>query len=301
MVHADKLAEVTALLAERDEDFRPFENAQVSLDGRPEPLWCAEDLKRLLGYGPRESLQGAIDRAKTTAATAGISLRENFIRGDALGLDGRLYLSKYAAILVTMHADPNKPGAANAQSYFALQVNRQALEDERRVRTRLAVADENKKLSGVAKTMGVTNFSRFHSAGVEALYGGLKIDEVQRLKGLGRKDHYLDFAGSEELAANLFRITQTAAALRRQPVKDGALATSTHARVAQAVRNVITEAGNLPPERLPPARQSVDRVAAEVKQRVLGASPEIPSAPTGAGAPVIDVFARDPEDMAEKS
>ncbi len=269
MVHADKLAEVTALLAERDEDFRPFDNAQVSLAGRDEPLWCLDDLKRLLGYGPEESIDGALNRAKTAAATAGISLRENFVAGDALGLPGALYLSKYAATLVTMHADPGKPGAARAQSYFALQVNRQALEDERRVRTRLAVADENKKLSGVAKTMGVKRFAKFHSAGVEALYGGLHIDTIRSLKGLGRKDHYLDFAGSEELAANLFRITQTAAALRRQPIQSGRVANDTHARVAQAVRNVIIEAGNTPPEQLPPARESVDRVAAEVKQRVL--------------------------------
>ncbi len=269
MVQADKLAEVTALLAERDEDFNPFENARLSVAGREESLWSIDDLKRLLGYAPDESIDPAVNRAKTSAATAGISLRDNFITGASLGLPAALYVSKYAATLITMHANPSKPGAARAQAYFALHVNRQALEDEQRIRARLAVADENKKLSGVAKSRGVTNYSRFHSAGVEALYGGLTLPAIRRLKGLSEQEHYLDFAGSEELAANLFRITQTAAALRRQEPLGDAAAAATHAHVAKGVRGLILETGNLPPERLPRAPERVDRVAAQVKQRIL--------------------------------
>jgi DNA-damage-inducible protein D len=265
MANTDKLAEVAALLAERDEEFRPFELAKVAADTE-EPYWALSDLKRLLGYGPTESIDKAVNKAKVSASNAGISIREHFRDGTLFDHPGEVFVSKYAAILIAMNADVRKTPVAVAQNYFALQVDRQRLEDEKRLRGRFDVATENHKLQGVASEAGVNDFKKFNGVGVSALYGGRSVIQIQAMKGLGAAQSYLDYAGSEELAANLFRITQTAAALRRQEAKSEALACGTHQKVARGVRQAIIDAGNTPPEQLPPAKTKIDKLATEVKR-----------------------------------
>lgn len=267
MANTDKLAEVTALIAERDQDFRPFELAKVSTD-HDEPYWPLDELKRLLGYEESESISKAVDRAKISADKAGISIKEHFREGSLFDRPGEMFVSKYAAVMIAINADPNKTPVAIAQNYFALQVDRQRLEDEKRIKTRFDVATENNKLQGVAADVGVSDFKKFNGVGVSALYGGLSVGQIQARKGLGNGQHYLDFAGSEELAANLFRITQTAAALRRQESKNETTACNTHKRVAAGVRDVIIKAGNAPPERLPPAETKIDKLATAVKKKL---------------------------------
>lgn len=265
MANSDKLAEVTAMLAERDEEFRPFEDTKITTDSA-ESFWSLSDLKNLLGYEPDESIQKAVDRAKISASKAGISIKEHFCAGDMFDHPEEMYVSTYAAILVTMNADVRKHAVAIAQNYFALQVDRQALEDEKRIRARYDVTVENHKLSGVASSVGVTDFQKFNGVGVSALYGNRNVAQIRAMKGLKKTQSHLDYAGSEELAANLFRITQTAAALRRQLEKDEAKACRTHVRVAEGVRNAIIRAGNTPPEKLPPATTTIDKVATQVKR-----------------------------------
>ncbi len=267
MANTDKLAEVTALLVERDQEFRPFELAKVISD-EEEPYWPLEDLKRLLGYGETESISKAVDRAKIAADKAGISIREHFRDGSLFGRPDKVYVSKYAAVMIAINADPNKLPVAIAQNYFALQVDRQRLEDEKRIKARFDVATENNKLQGVAADVGVSDFKKFNGVGVSALYGNLNVGQIQAKKGLRSGQHYLDFAGSEELAANLFRITQTAAALRRQQSKNEVVACDTHQRVSAGVRAAIVNAGNTPPELLPPAETKIDKVATAVKKRL---------------------------------
>ena len=267
MANTDKLAEVAAMLAERDEDFRPFELAKVASDS-DECYWSISDLKELLGYEQHESLDKAINRAKISASNAGISIKEHFCDGTIFDHPGEMYFSKYAAVLVTINADVTKTRVAIAQNYFALQVDRQRLEDEKRIKTRFDVANENSKLQGAAKEAGVSDFQKFNGVGVAALYGGHNVRQIQAMKGLQSNQQYLDFAGSEELAANLFRITQTAAALRRQNVKSEPMACHTHRQVGKAVRDVIIKAGNKPPEKLPPAATKIDKVATEVKKKL---------------------------------
>lgn len=264
MADSNKLAEVVAMLHERDEDFNPFEEAKAT--GDIEPLWCLSELKRLLEYDESESLEKAVNRAKIAAGNSGMSIKENFKDGSLFDFPGEILLTKYAALLVIMNADVNKPRVAVAQTYFALQVDRQRLEDEKRLKTRLDVATENYKLTGVAKEVGVQDFRKFNGVGVAALYGGLNVTQIQERKGLTASQPHLDYAGSEELAANLFRITQTAAALRRQEEKSEQQACHTHKNVGQSVRNVIIKAGNQPPEKLAACTTKIDKLATHVKK-----------------------------------
>lgn len=265
MANSNKLAEVISMIAERDEDFRPLSAAAV-VHREDEPLWALSALKEFLGYEPDEKIDPALHRAKIAAEKAGMSLREHFVQGDLFSTPGEVYLTKYAALLVTINADPSKEKVAIAQSYFALQTDKQRLEDEKRLRARYEVVSENNVLKGVAADRGVEDFARFNGVGLFALYGKRNQDQVKAMKGLGKNASLLDHAGSEELAANLFRITQTSAALRRQTVRNEIQATETHKRVAENVRSVIINAGNTPPERLPAAEMKIDRVATQVKK-----------------------------------
>ena len=264
MANSNKLAEVVAMLAERNEEFGPLTAAQ-----RPngdDPVWPLSRLKECLGYGKDEKIEPAVNRAKISAQGAGFSIREHFVSGELLDEPGELFLTKYASLLVTINADPSKRKVAIAQSYFALQADKQQLEDEKRLTSRYEVTTENRNLQGVAKDRGVEDFERFNGVGLSALYGGFNQANVKSMKGLPAKANLLDHAGSEELAANLFRITQTAAALRRQDGKSETAATETHRRVGASVRDVIIGAGNTPPERLPVSATKIDVLATKVKR-----------------------------------
>jgi len=249
---SDRLAEVYAMLESRDEEFASIRDARYDADGTD--LWDVGELERLLGYGPGESLTPALNRAKITLSKSGLSIGEHIIDGVRLGMSGRTFVTKVAAVLVVMNADAQKTEVAIAQTYFALVV-------EKRIRTRFEVNDENRRLQGAARASGVENFAAFNGAGVSALYGGLSVAVIQARKGLAKSQHYLDFAGSEELAANLFRITQTRAALERQGIRSEGAATETHRRIGLNIRRAIVDAGNTTPENLPPAAESINRVA----------------------------------------
>ncbi|MDQ3332942.1 MAG: hypothetical protein M3552_20210 [Planctomycetota bacterium] len=184
MPKTERLTEVVAMLAERDEEFRPLEEAQLERSDGDEPLWSVSTLKHFLGYEENESIAKAVNRAKISADKAGISIRDNFIDGGLFDVPGEVFVTKYAALLVIMNADVRKSAVAVAQNYFALQVDRQQLENEKRLKTRLDVATENHKLQGAAKQQGVRDFKKFNGVGVSALYGGLNVAQVQRNKGL---------------------------------------------------------------------------------------------------------------------
>lgn len=188
--------------------------------------------------------------------------------GAELEHPGKTFITKAAAVLISMNADVEKPGVATAQAYFALVIDGQALEDEKRIRSRFEVNDENRRLQGAARASGVTDFALFNWAGISGLYGGISVKVIQACKGLKKSQHYLDYAGSEELAANLFRITQTRAALERQGIHSQRVAVDTHRRIGCAIRQTIAEAGNTMPEDLPPAKESINKVAGRKKREL---------------------------------
>lgn len=269
MADSSRLAEVVALLAERDQDFRSLRQAaNHSHEDTGEPLWALSSLMAALEVTSSRKIQDAVNRAKIASSKADLDLRAHFIDGSLFDEPDELLLSKYAAYLVVMNCDPAEGQVGLAQLYFALQVDRQRLEDEKRLKTRLDVASEQHKLTGVARDRGVVDFKKFNGMGVQGLYGGLNVSDLKKMKGLPAKSNHLDFAGSEELAANLFRITQTRAALNRQGYRSEDAACATHKTVATGVRNAIISAGNTPPEQLPPAELNIDRLATATKRKL---------------------------------
>ena len=247
--------------------------------------WSARDLARVLEYLNFRNFQPVIDKAIEACAKSDHTVTDHFAEMRNMVSIGSgaqrpvedWKLSRYACYLVIQNADPSKPLVALGQSYFAVQTRRQEMADEdalKEDKTRLLLRAEmkkhNKNLAGVAKQAGVIqplDYAIFMDHGYRGLYGGLGMRDVHERKRLKSKEHVLDHMGSTELAANLFRATQTEEKLRRENVRNKDHANRIHGEVGRKVRKTIQELGGTMPENLPVA-ESIKKVESREKKRL---------------------------------
>lgn len=229
--------------------------------------WKARDLFKVLGYTEYGKFIPAIERAKEACKNSKQIVEYHFAHvsemikiatgteKEAFRLIDDYHLSRYACYLIAQNSDPRKEEVALAQSYFAMQARKQEisdqlLEDRKRVSLRGEMSKHNKKLAEAAKEAGVINYANFQDFGYMGLYGGLRQKDIHSKKKLTKKEEILDRMGSEELAANLFRATQTEAKLKREMIKGQQNANKAHKEVGKKVRQTIKELGGTMPEDL---------------------------------------------------
>jgi len=238
--------------------------------------WEARELLLILGYSNWQKAEEVIARAARACINSGQAVDNHFnltVKMVKIGLNTvrevkDYKLDRYACYLIAQNGDSNKQEISLAQTYFAIQTRRQEIfqqlsDNEKRLFIRTEVSDHNKKLFSTAKQSGVTKFGLFNDAGYKGLYG-IPVAEIEKKKGI-KKGELLDRAGSTELAANLFRITQTDEKLKKDHIRNQEFASQTHFMVGGKVRQTIKDIGGTLPENLLPERH-IKELKSEVKK-----------------------------------
>jgi DNA-damage-inducible protein D len=251
--------------------------------------WSARELHSALEYIKWDKFLNVIAKAKDACKNSGQTIEDHFPRVEkmveigsgAMKDVGDIHLTRYACYLIIQNADPRKEIIALGQTYFAFQTRKAELieeafeqletEGEKRLFLRSEMAEHNKQLADAAKTAGVIQpweYAVFQNHGYMGLYDGLGAKEIHTKKGLKHNENILDHMGSTELAANLFRATQTEEKLKREKIKGKQKANKAHFEVGRKVRQTIKELGGTMPEDLP-AVESIKKVESK-KNKTLG-------------------------------
>ncbi len=242
--------------------------------------WYARELQKVLEYNQWRSINDLIKRAKVACKESENNVNYHFavdrkMINLAKGATRNVIdykLSRYACYLIVMNGNPKKEIIALAQTYFAIQTRKQELledeynsltEDEKRFYQRDLTKKGNYSLNQTAKNAGVKNFDKFHNAGYKGLYNGETANDIAKRKGLRYREDILDNMGSEELAANLFRITQTDAKLKKDKITGEGNANGVHFNIGKNIREVIAKNGGTMPEDLPTPDKSLKELEKE--------------------------------------
>jgi DNA-damage-inducible protein D len=262
-------------------EYKRFEDIK-HIRGDGGEYWFARELSAELDYTEWRNFSKVLDKAKLACNNSGFDIYDHFVEVNKTiqmpkTASRRILdyeLSRYACYLIVQNGDPRKEVVAHGQTYFAIQTRRQEVadyfnqldEDNKRLVVRGNIKQWNQMLAEAARNAGlITNdeYAVFQNAGYKGLYGGLDVEDIHERKKLRGSDRILDFMGSEELAANLFRITQTESKLKRENVQGADEANATHYTVGRKVRQTIKDLGGTMPEDLPTPEKSISQVERE--------------------------------------
>ena len=246
-------------MKDMDNNNKTFEDIK-HIDENGVAFWYARELMVILEYKQWRRFENVIDKAKKSCENSDINVFEHFAnvgklskRANNAEVEIKDYkLTRYACYLIAQNGDSRKKVIALAQTYFAIQTRKQEItekeyseltEDEKRFYQRNLTKKGNYSLNQTAKKAGVKNFDKFHNAGYRGLYNGETADDIAKRKGLRYREDILDNMGSDELIANLFRISQTEQRLKKDKIDTEKEACDTHNKIGKIVRKAIKEAG----------------------------------------------------------
>ena len=264
-----------------------FENIK-HINEYGEEYWLARELQPILEYGQWRRFSDAIERAKLSCKNSGFNVEDHFADvGKMVNIGSGaereiedVMLSRYACYLIVMNGDPRKEAIAVGQTYFAIKTRQQELienyeelsEDQKRLAIRNEMIAHNKSLAEAAQLAGIQeprDYAIYQNYGYKGLYGGLGAKEIHAKKGLKKNEKILDHMGSTELAANLFRATQTDEKIRRENIRGKQAANNAHYEVGKKVRQTIKELGGTMPEDLPTPEKSISEITRELENKKL--------------------------------
>ena len=263
-----------------------FENIK-HVDENGTEFWYARELQKALEYTEYGKFLPVIEKAIEACRKTGFDEGNHFAHVSEMvrigsGAERKMdsyKLSRYACYLIVMNGDPRKEVIALGQTYFAVKTRQKEIsdaatqlsEDEKRLAIRDEVTVRNKFLASSAKAAGVetpVDYAVFQNRGYQGLYNGLGMKDIHKRKGLKKNEQILDHMGATELAANLFRITQTDDKLRRENIKGKEKANEAHFAVGKKVRQTIAELGGTMPENLPTPKISAKKLKQERKKAI---------------------------------
>ncbi|MHB8597927.1 MAG: DNA damage-inducible protein D [Ktedonobacteraceae bacterium] len=264
----------------------PFEAIrQMNEDGVE--FWSARDLAKILQYDNYRNFLKVVAKARIACEQSGQAITDHFVGADEMVSIGSgakrkitdVYLSRYACYLIVQNANPEKLIVALGQTYFAAQTRRQELadelaalpEDQLRLVRRSQMSIYNSQLAETAQNAGVIlpiDFAIFQDHGYIGLYGGLKAKDIHARKELEEGQEILDYMGSDELAANIFRASLTKQKLEREQIKGKVKANRAHNEMGRAVRETIIKTGATVPEDLPTPKKSIQQLEQNERKRL---------------------------------
>lgn len=261
-----------------------FENIK-HINEYGQEYWLARELQTVLEYAEWRNFSKVIEKAKEACKNSNNQIIEHFVDVNKTSLlphGGEriiedIELSRYACYLIVQNGDPKKKVIALGQTYFAVKTRQQELidnydamsEDQKRLAVRNEIKEHNKALADAAHDAGVITpieYATFQNKGYQGLYGGLTAADIKKRKELKKSENILDHMSHEELAANLFRATQTESKLRRENIQGKEKANATHYEVGKAVRDTIKELGGTMPEELPKPEKSIKQLEKDQKK-----------------------------------
>ena len=261
-----------------------FENIK-HVDENGGEYWKARELAKILEYSEFRKFNNTINKAIEACKNSNQDIDNHFAQVSEMveiGSNAKRQLldyklSRYACYLIVQNSDSRKKVVGLGQTYFAIQTRKQELteiefskltEDEKRLYTRKIVKNKNLFLFETAKKSGVKNYGKFNNYGYRGLYNGEDAKDIAKRKGIDKNEEILDYMGSTELAANLFRITQTDEVLKNKKVNNEIVACVTHHNVGQAVRQTIKRIGGTMPEDLPTPKKSIKQLQQEECEKI---------------------------------
>ena len=253
------------------------------IDEKGNEYWEARELMPLLEYTLWQRFSNVIKKAMENCKNSNNKVSDHFIGTDkminlakkAVRKIQDYKLSRYACYLIVLNCDSRKRVISLAKTYFAIQTRKQELsekeysnltEDEKRFYQRNLTRKGNYSLNIAARNAGVKNFDKFHNCGYKGLYNGETANDIAKRKKLRYREDILDNMGSEELVANLFRISQTESKLKKDNVKTEVCANKTHYEVGKEIRKTIKKLGGTMPEDLPTPDKSLKELEKESKK-----------------------------------